>query len=107
MADTPTNPPANQPNAMPTPGTPPAPKPGAAVPMTVPTPRKKRGRFSAFLGYVLFARGKEDEIVIISHSSLFYWWPVWFFGYVMAAITAFFPYPPTRGVFMHLDEHQE
>jgi hypothetical protein len=29
------------------------------------------------------------EIVIVSHSSLFYWWPVWAVGYLLAAITAF------------------
>lgn len=27
------------------------------------------------------------EIKIISHSSLFYWWPVWFFGFFMAGWT--------------------
>jgi hypothetical protein len=29
------------------------------------------------------------EIVIVSHSSLFYWWPVWAVGYLLAVITAF------------------
>jgi hypothetical protein len=84
MADNPTNP--NQPNAPPAPASPPT--PGAPVTMTVPA-KKQRSRFSQFIGYVLFARGKDDEIVIISHSPLFYWWPVWFFGYVIAAITYF------------------
>jgi hypothetical protein len=27
------------------------------------------------------------EIVIVSHSSLFYWWPVWAVGYLMALIS--------------------
>ncbi len=27
------------------------------------------------------------EIVIYSHSTLFYWWPVWFFGFIMALVT--------------------
>jgi hypothetical protein len=27
------------------------------------------------------------EIVVISHCSLFYWWPVWAVGYIMALIT--------------------
>jgi hypothetical protein len=27
------------------------------------------------------------EIVIISHSTLFYWWPVWLVGFLMAAFT--------------------
>lgn len=29
------------------------------------------------------------EILIVSHSSLFYWWPVWAVGFLMALITAF------------------
>lgn len=29
------------------------------------------------------------ELRIVSHSSLFYWWPVWTIGYLMAALTAF------------------
>jgi hypothetical protein len=28
-----------------------------------------------------------NEIVIISHSTIFYWWPVWFVGFLMAAVT--------------------
>jgi hypothetical protein len=28
-----------------------------------------------------------NEIRVYSHSSLFYWWPVWFFGFVFALIT--------------------
>jgi hypothetical protein len=31
----------------------------------------------------------KSEIKIISHSGLFYWWPVWAAGYVMAALTFF------------------
>lgn len=31
----------------------------------------------------------KSEIVIVSHSSLFYWWPVWAVGFILAAITAF------------------
>jgi hypothetical protein len=27
------------------------------------------------------------EIVIISHSTIFYWWPVWLVGFLMAALT--------------------
>ena len=30
---------------------------------------------------------KRNEVVIYSHSNLFYWWPVWVIGYVMAAVT--------------------
>ena len=31
----------------------------------------------------------KHEIIVISHSFLFYWWPVWAFGFIMAAITWF------------------
>src|SRR5437016_6430109 len=29
----------------------------------------------------------EIEIKIVSHSNLFYWWPVWAVGFLMGAIT--------------------
>jgi hypothetical protein len=32
---------------------------------------------------------EEQELRIYSHSSLFYWWPVWAVGFLMAAITYF------------------
>jgi hypothetical protein len=31
----------------------------------------------------------QREIRVYSHSALFYWWPVWFVGFLMAAITYF------------------
>jgi hypothetical protein len=30
---------------------------------------------------------RPTEVVIISHSPLFYWWPVWAVGFLMAALT--------------------
>jgi hypothetical protein len=30
----------------------------------------------------------ETTLIIVSHSQLFYWWPVWVVGYMMALITA-------------------
>jgi hypothetical protein len=30
----------------------------------------------------------EREIRIVSHSNLFYWWPVWAIGFIMALLTA-------------------
>ena len=30
----------------------------------------------------------KNELIIISHSTLFYWWPVWAIGFLMAIITA-------------------
>jgi hypothetical protein len=32
-------------------------------------------------------RPARREITIVSHSTLFYWWPVWAFGYLMALIS--------------------
>src|SRR4051812_1857798 len=29
----------------------------------------------------------EKEIIVISHTSLFYWWPVWALGFVFAFAT--------------------
>jgi hypothetical protein len=33
------------------------------------------------------SRGEKNELVVISHSSLFYWWPVWAVGFIMSGIT--------------------
>ena len=30
---------------------------------------------------------RPREITVYSHSMLFYWWPVWFVGYILAALT--------------------
>src|SRR4051794_37440284 len=35
------------------------------------------------------APGRKREILIISHSSLFYWWPVWAVGLLMGFLTLF------------------
>jgi hypothetical protein len=29
----------------------------------------------------------QQEVIVISHSSLFYWWPVWAVGFLMAILT--------------------
>ncbi len=31
----------------------------------------------------------KREITLISHSMLFYWWPIWLLGFTMAAVTYF------------------
>jgi hypothetical protein len=43
----------------------------------------------ALVGYLVYGRRRPGEITIISHSNLFYWWPVWAIGFLMAAITYF------------------
>jgi hypothetical protein len=35
------------------------------------------------------AKNEPNQITIISHSNLYYWWPVWVVGFVMAIITYF------------------
>jgi hypothetical protein len=54
-----------------------------------PAPAPKAGRMSAFFKYLFTAQGQPGELVIISHSNLFYWWPVWLLGFIMAGVTYF------------------
>jgi hypothetical protein len=35
------------------------------------------------------ATRKTDEVVVVSHSPLVYWWPVWAVGFIMAFLTWF------------------
>ena len=48
------------------------------------------------------AKSEPNQVTIISHSNLFYWWPVWVVGFVMAIITYFDGYVmavlPAKGV---------
>lgn len=32
---------------------------------------------------------ERKQVTVYSHSSLFYWWPVWVIGYLLAAVTYF------------------
>jgi hypothetical protein len=57
------------------------------IPTRAPKKVRQPGRFRSLLGYVLLGRGTPDEIVIYSHSNLFYWWPVWLTGFILAGIT--------------------
>jgi hypothetical protein len=50
----------------------------APTPATPPTP-------TAYPPSTQTAEGQE--IRIVSHSNIFYWWPVWAFGFLMAIIT--------------------
>lgn len=34
------------------------------------------------------ATQERNEIKVVSHSNLFYWWPVWAVGFLMAILTA-------------------
>jgi hypothetical protein len=39
------------------------------------------------------AGGRTPQVVVISHSPLFYWWPVWVVGFVMAGLSYWNGYP--------------
>jgi hypothetical protein len=76
-------------------GPPPKPTaPPSAHPPSHPAPPHppRRGRATrtglpGVIGYLLLGRRRPGEITIISHSNLFYWWPVWVVGFTMALIT--------------------
>ena len=38
---------------------------------------------------VLRLRSKPGELVVYHHSTLYYWWPVWLLGFILAGITGF------------------
>src|SRR5438105_201733 len=54
----------------------PTPPPPGATPLSAPPPSPTHA-------------AEEVEIKIISHSNLFYWWPVWAVGLIMAVLTFF------------------
>jgi len=49
--------------------------------------RRQPGRIRSLFGFLILARGKPGEIMVISHSNLFYWWPVWVTGFLLAGFT--------------------
>src|ERR1043166_1378082 len=65
---------SNPPVPPPPPAAPPAPPMPPAAPPRVPAP-----------GPTVFS--PDTEIKVVSHSTVFYWWPVWFFGLIMALLT--------------------
>jgi hypothetical protein len=54
---------------------------------TAPEPVPKSRPRRSFFRSLFRAQGRPGELVIISHSNLFYWWPVWLVGFVLAAVT--------------------
>src|SRR5262245_30329977 len=77
---------------------------GTAMSTSTPTPSpparkpEEPGRLWSFLTFFLMAKGKPGELVVIGHSNLFYWWPVWLIGFIMAGVTYF---ADAHGVFAH------
>ncbi|HKB36662.1 MAG TPA: hypothetical protein VKD72_09425, partial [Gemmataceae bacterium] len=35
----------------------------------------------------IVADARPRQVVVISHSPLFYWWPVWAVGFIMAGLS--------------------
>ena len=75
---------ANDPTTRPAP--PPVAPATPAAPAPPPAPARKS---TSFLTAFLLGASKPGEIVVFHHSNLFYWWPVWAFGYIMAVVTYF------------------
>src|SRR5437868_7790722 len=67
--------------------------PPSAIPAVVSVTAAKTGRpnspTSSFLAYLFLGTSKPGEIIVYRHTTLFYWWPVWAFGFIMAIITYF------------------
>jgi hypothetical protein len=53
----------------------------------LPEPAPRAGRKRSFFKGLFVAQGQPGELVIISHSNLFYWWPVWLAGFILAVVT--------------------
>src|SRR5688572_30606514 len=79
-----------QPVANPPPVTTPVPAPVAA-PVVAPQPPMTRTEAQQVAFWQSFFLGmtKPGELPVYHHSSLFYWWPVWLFGFLFAAVTWF------------------
>jgi hypothetical protein len=66
-------------------------KPAPTVPAPAASPKSsaEARRTSSFLAHLFLGTSKPGEIVVFHHSTLFYWWPVWLLGFLMAVITYF------------------
>ncbi len=65
------------------------PAPPASAPRPSAKPATEPSKTASFLSYLFLGTSKPGEIIIYHHSSLFYWWPIWLFGFVMAIVTYF------------------
>src|SRR5687767_11206171 len=70
------------------------PPPAATTPAQVAAPvvapaRPTDAQQVAFWQSFFLGMTKPGELPVYHHSSLFYWWPVWLFGFLFAGITWF------------------
>jgi hypothetical protein len=61
--------------------------PAAYAPAAAPAPGTVAPRTRTEDAVEQDAEEVQPEIVLVSHSPLFYWWPVWVVGYLMALLT--------------------
>src|SRR5262245_50232670 len=54
-----------------------------------PAPPPDKPEQVAFWQSFFLGMTKPGELPVYHHSSLFYWWPVWLFGFLFAGITWF------------------
>jgi len=62
------------------------------VPVAAPAPppvRQTEAQQVAFWQSFFLGMTKPGELPVYHHSTLFYWWPVWLFGFLFAGITWF------------------
>src|SRR5688572_25369680 len=79
---------ATDPSATPTPpGSPVPSSPASAAPAPVVAPPAKPRREVTFWESFFLGRTKPGEYPVYHHSNLFYWWPVWLFGFLFAFLT--------------------
>jgi hypothetical protein len=46
-----------------------------------------QGRATGWIDYLLHGKRRPNQITVVSHSDLFYWWPVWLIGFFMTILT--------------------
>jgi hypothetical protein len=61
----------------------------SSSPTSRPNPPRRPKKPRSFLNQVLLGQGREGELVVYSHSNLFYWWPVWLTAFILAALTVY------------------
>jgi hypothetical protein len=65
----------------------PSPAPIDAIPrrpVLAPSPPQRK---PSYFEYLLLGRSKPGELIVFRHSGLFYWWPVWGLGFILAGVT--------------------
>jgi hypothetical protein len=59
--------------------------PSGSSPFPTPTPSQAKKNVDP--NKLVRGRRRPGEVIVVSHSDLFYWWPVWLIGFIMSALT--------------------